>query len=93
MIDDDRKKLMATYHTCTSRASRPPGMAAPSTSTTTADDTASRPTQDHEPYLDISVLKDIARKDLVNALNSVSMSLDMNKRRPVTIITLKWGTS
>ncbi|KAK7686681.1 hypothetical protein QCA50_010281 [Cerrena zonata] len=66
-------------------------MAAPSTSTSTADDSASRPSQDHEPHLDISALKDIARKDLVNALNSVNgaktLVLDPSLAGPLSLVT------
>lgn len=45
-------------------------MAAPST--TTSFDQASRPSNDNEPLLDISVLKELARKALIDSLNAVS---------------------
>ncbi|CAL1694399.1 unnamed protein product [Somion occarium] len=65
--------------------------AAPSTSTSTLDDSASRPSQDGEQLLDVSVLKDIARKDLVDALNSVNgaktLVLDPSLAGPLSLVT------
>ncbi|KAI0073963.1 Sec1-like protein [Panus rudis PR-1116 ss-1] len=66
-------------------------MAAASSSTAPADDTSSRPSQDVESPLDISVLREIARNDLVDALNSVNgaktLVLDPTLAGPLSLIT------
>ena len=40
-------------------------------STSTSDNAPSQPTQDQDQLLDVSILKELARKALIDALNSV----------------------
>ncbi|THH33141.1 hypothetical protein EUX98_g1037 [Antrodiella citrinella] len=65
-------------------------MAAASTSST-ADDQTSRPSHDTDTPLDISVLKEIARKGLVDALNAVNgaktLVLDPSLAGPLGLVT------
>ncbi|KAH8102390.1 Sec1-like protein [Cristinia sonorae] len=60
-------------------------------STSTSDDQTSRPTHDIDTSLDISVLKEIARKGLIDALNSVNgaktLVLDASLAGPLGLIT------
>ncbi|TCD62501.1 hypothetical protein EIP91_006797 [Steccherinum ochraceum] len=60
-------------------------------STSTSDDQTSRPSHDTDVPLDISVLKEIARKGLVDALNSVNgaktLVLDPSLAGPLGLVT------